>query len=176
MNGLTQGISQGLNNVRDGFSKMFSGSPFTNLIPSTSRNNGGGLLGGLGDLGGNGGGGLLGGLGGLGGNGGGGGSSLIHSVPLVGSCDRIAYQGIGNCMTNFRPSTVGTKGQCCAWRKYKACINGLRSGVRIAAQAQQCPKHSFSRSTINRISDQMAGFPLSQCGSNPCGRPKKKRN
>jgi len=101
-----------------------------------------------------------------------GGGSLFNQFPIVGNCDRIAYQGVSNCMSNFRPSNVA-RGQCCAWRKYRACINGLRDGIRIAARAERCPSHSFSRATVNRISDGLVGWPLSQCGSNPCGKSKQ---
>lgn len=107
-------------------------------------------------------------LSGLGSGASSGAGSLLNSFPLVGNCDRIAYRGVAECLTNFRPSTIGSKGQCCSWRKYRACINGIRTGQSLASKADRCPSRSFSRSAINAISDRLAGWPVSQCASNSC--------
>ena len=87
--GITSGIQQGLSTVQNGFTRLMS--PLSNMGSSISSPfSGGGLFGGSGNNR----------------------RSLVDSFPVVGSCDRIAYQGVANCMTNFRPSTIGTKGQC----------------------------------------------------------------
>lgn len=92
--GVSSGIQQGLSTVREGFSRMISASPLSNLMPSSLS--GGSLLGGGGNS-------LLGRRGS---------GSLLDSFPVIGNCDRIASQGVANCMTNFRPSSIGSKGQC----------------------------------------------------------------
>lgn len=55
-----------------------------------------------------------------------------------------------------------------AWRKYRACINGIRKGQSLASASERCPSRSFSRSAINAISDRLAGWPVSQCPSSSC--------
>lgn len=95
LTGISTGIQRGMTTVRDGFTSLMSATPL----------GGGSLFNGLGSSAGSRN--LLGGFGSSGG-----GRSLIDSFPLIGSCDRIANQGVANCLTNFRPSTIGSKGQC----------------------------------------------------------------
>lgn len=39
-------------------------------------------------------------------------TSFADNVPLIGKCDRLVYRGVLNCMTNYSPVQIGTKGMC----------------------------------------------------------------
>lgn len=92
---VSSGLQRGMSTISNGFSRMISSSPLSNLMPSSLGRSGGGSL-----------------LSGLGSGASSGAGSLLNSFPLVGNCDRIAYRGVAECLTNFRPSTIGSKGQC----------------------------------------------------------------
>nr|XP_027199413.1 uncharacterized protein LOC113793563 [Dermatophagoides pteronyssinus] len=88
-------------------------------------------------------------------------------IPVFGSCDRIVYAGVANCMSNFGPSRF-SKGSCCASRKYRACIQGLKDGHSFAVARDRCPPRSLSMPVVWAVSDRLIGLPLSSCPKNSC--------
>ncbi|KAF7492693.1 hypothetical protein SSS_08753 [Sarcoptes scabiei] len=88
---------------------------------------------------------------------------IDRNIPLIGSCDRAVYAGVTNCLANFRPSTTASRSSCCAYRKYRACISGLRDGHSFAVARQRCPPYAISMPVIWAVSDRIIGLRLSSC-------------
>ncbi|OTF80444.1 hypothetical protein BLA29_010831 [Euroglyphus maynei] len=100
-------------------------------------------------------------------------------IPVFGSCDRIVYAGVGNCMSNFGPSRLSKVififTTISAYRKYRACIQGLKDGHSFAVARDRCPPRSFSMPVVWAVSDRLIGLPLSSCPEISCRTSNKQQ-
>lgn len=62
-----------------------------------------------------------------------------------------------------------------AYRKYRACIQGLKDGHNFAVARDRCPPRSLSMPVVWAVSDRLIGLPLSSCPSNSCRSSKPKQ-
>ena len=50
-----------------------------------------------------------------------------------------------------------------AYRKYRACSSGLRSGLKVAGKQAGCTNSLLAQAHLNSLSDRLTGVPLSGC-------------
>ncbi|XP_054153471.1 uncharacterized protein LOC128952153 isoform X2 [Oppia nitens] len=107
---------------------------------------------------------------------------LIRGKPISNvACDRIASQGVLNCMQTYFPGSIlsafnpnGGSGRnsdvCCRYSKYNACIAGLQTGLRLAMERERCSR-AYAAKIIRSTGESALGIPLkSYCGTAADGK------
>nr|XP_027199411.1 uncharacterized protein LOC113793562 [Dermatophagoides pteronyssinus] len=88
-------------------------------------------------------------------------TSIVSAQLGILTCDSLILSGMRDCLTKFAPTRDSNP--CCAYRKYRACSAGLRSGLKVAGKQAGCTNSLLAQAHLNSLSDRLTGVPLSSC-------------
>ncbi|UXI19256.1 hypothetical protein NH340_JMT05199 [Sarcoptes scabiei] len=86
---------------------------------------------------------------------------IVKQARTANDCDRIIQDGISDCLRKYAPTNH--ENPCCAYRRFRACTDGLHSGLRTLGSLTKCSRSKLSKANLNSMIDSVTGTTLSDC-------------